>query len=1502
MAMIDPPEWNGIAELVFIAIYTLEVIVKVNARGFCVGRFTFLRDPCNWLDVMVIITGLLTLCVELDEAYVLSVLFRALKLITVYPGVRRTAGVFIQSVKRLAGVFVLMMFGLSILSLIGLQFFIGSLRNKCIMMPLPGNLTDISWATSYSGNNTGNMDFVFQQYTDNSANYFYRHGDADPLLCGNSSSAGVCPEDYSCLKAGGNPNYGITSFDMFGWSLLSLFRIMMQDFWENLLQLVLRATGKTSVIFFMLGFFPACFCLLSLVLAMVVVVFVEQDEDNVAEAKQKEEEFSQILEAIKKREEEEGQVSDGDDFTQKKDPAPHKKSSAAETMSHEQEQTQVSGRNPRLCSPCWYAFANLFLKWNCCGCWRRFKQCLQAFVMNPFFDLVIVLSIILNTVFMALEHYPMTSQFECMCALAELIFTGIFIVEIILRILAMDPYGYFKVDWNIYDFIIMTGSLLDLFLQVVDGLYMMGIFILLRVLRLGRWWPTFNLWMKTIWTSVKALKNLMFILFVMVFVSSMVAMHLFSKDYQVHVHRISSDNTLPRWHMCDFFHAFLIVVRILCGEWIETMWDCMVVSGQTKCLIFYFVVLIIGNLLVLNLFLALLLSSFCGSSHVPEEKRNNNVKIAINRIKKAMCGTRTWICRDKKAADSKKDKEGVALHVVTSDQNVGSSRVPIAETEDEFKKSENEKEEVKKQQCDIEGKITEVQQEAEDENHQGNTPEACCWDSCYRCCPFLGIDTSQGKGKVWSNFRRTCLLIEQHKYFEIFIIIIILLSSIALVFEDVHLQHRSVLHTALDTADQVFAFLFLLEMVIKWVALGLKKYFSSFWCWLDFVILAVSLMAIAAGMLGYTEMGAGLTLKTLRTLRPLRVLSRFQGSRVVLKVLSGTLRSLGKVLLLILVVWLLFNIIGVNLFAGKFHHCYNETSGKLFPETEVNNKTDCLFLAGAQWKTSYINFDNVAVAYLALLQVATFKGWLEIMYSAVDSRQVEDQPVYETNRYMYLYFISFIFFGCFFTFNVFIRVFIDALDLQKHKIFSLLNIFSFNFVLYFHLYFGGKHVFMTKDQQTFSRALKNLCSKPPVKVVPRPQNHCRAWLFDLVTHSLFEVFMVVLIFLNMVALMVETDNMSEKAEMILFWFHFVFIIIFLIEFLLKIIALGKQYFTSCWNILDFTVLAATILALFIADVAEKYFISPVAFPIFRVARVFRILHLFHFTRGIQRLLLAFVMSLPALLNICFLLFVLMFSYSIFGMFNFAFVKKEAMIDDMFNFETFGNSITCMFVITTRAGWDSMLIPFLNTLPDCDPDIENPGFTVRGNCVSPAVGIIFCTSYILLSLLLVLHLYIAVILEAFNPDESEQLSDDDLQMFYKTWRKFDPNASQVIQHSQLSDLCDSLRAPLRIPKANTVSLTHMDLPRLPGDKIHCLDVLIALTAEVFGEPGERDTLKAKMEEMFGSSSLSKDPRELVTSTQRRKQEEAAAMVIQRAYRKHHRHTEGGVALRNGASGV
>lgn len=308
-----------------------------------------------------------------------------------------------------------------------------------------------------------------------------------------------------------------------------------------------------------------------------------------------------------------------------------------------------------------------------------------------------------------------------------------------------------------------------------------------------------------------------------------------------------------------------------------------------------------------------------------------------------------------------------------------------------------------------------------------------------------------------------------------------------------------------------------------------------------------------------------------------------------------------------------------------------------------------------------------------------------------------------------------------------------------------------------------------------------------------------------------------------------------------------------------------------------------------ADIIEKYFVSPTLFRVIRLARIGRVLRLIRGAKGIRTLLFALMMSLPALFNIGLLLFLIMFIFSIFGMSNFGYVKKEAGIDDIFNFETFGNSIICLFEITTSAGWDGLLLPIMNSgPPDCDPDIENPGSSVRGNCGNPAVGIVFFCSYIIMSFLVVVNMYIAIILENFNvatEESSEPLCEDDFEMFYETWEKFDPDATQFLDYSRLPDFCETLKDPLRIAKPNKIKLITMDIPIVTGDKIHCLDILLALTTEVLGESDAMGALRESMEEKFKMNNPSPVVYEPITTTLKRKREEVAATVIQRAYRKH-----------------
>ncbi|KAM8933347.1 sodium channel protein type 2 subunit alpha-like isoform 2-T2 [Pelodytes ibericus] len=1788
MTMSNPPEWTKNVEYTFTGIYTFESLIKILARGFCLEHFTFLRDPWNWLDFSVIVMAYVTEFVNLGNVSALRTfrVLRALKTISVIPGLKTIVGALIQSVKKLSDVMILTVFCLSVFALIGLQLFMGHLRNKCVRWP-PEYEPNITYYFNTSAGVNGSYinitlnPFNREEYILQEKNFYFLDGSRDALLCGNSSDAGQCPKGFVCLKTGRNPNYGYTSFDTFSWAFLSLFRLMTQDFWENLYQLTLRAAGKTYMIFFVLVIFLGSFYLVNLILAVVAMAYEEQNQATLEEAEQKEAEFQQMMEQLRRHQEDiqaaaaaaenmvgskefsggtgygglsessseasklssksakerrnrrkkrkQKEQGDGDEkgddekfhkstsetsikrkgfrFSiegnrltyEKKYSSPHqsllsirdslfspRRNSRASLFSFRGRGKDVGSENdfaddehstfednesrrgslfvphrhgerrnsnisqvskasktvpvhpvngkmhstvdcngvvsllggpsgptsptglllpeviidkpasddngtntenelrrrlssyhvsmdfledPILrqralsiasnltntmeeleesrekCPPCWNKFANTYLIWDCSDNWLKIKHVVNMIVMDPFVDLAITICIVLNTLFMAMEHYPISQEFSDVLNVGNLVFTGIFTAEMVFKLIALDPYYYFQVGWNIFDGIIVSLSLMELGLSDVEGLSVLRSFRLLRVFKLAKSWPTLNMLIKIIGNSVGALGNLTLVLAIIVFIFAVVGMQLFGKSYKECVCKISPDDCkLPRWHMHDFFHSFLIVFRVLCGEWIETMWDCMEVAGQSMCLTVFMMVMVIGNLVVLNLFLALLLSSFSSDNLTATDDDNemNNLQIAVARMhigiaymkksvreffQNAFVKKQKQLEETKPLEDLQNQKDScISNHTTveiskdfeylkdgngtTATSGIGSSvekyiidesdymsfihnpsltvTVPIAVGESDFENlnteefsSESDLEESKEKlnlSSSSEGSTVDIRPAAEGEvaavveAEEIEEPEACFTEGCIRKFPCCDVSTLEGKGKHWWNLRKTCFRIVEHNWFETFIIFMILLSSGALAFEDIYIEQRKTIKTMLEYADKVFTYIFILEMLLKWVAYGFAKYFTNAWCWLDFLIVDVSLVSLIANALGYSELGAIKSLRTLRALRPLRALSRFEGMRVVVNALIGAIPSIMNVLLVCLIFWLIFSIMGVNMFSGKYGYCVNITNEETFLSSIINNKSDCMQLImnneTARWKNVKVNFDNVGFGYLSLLQVATFKGWMEIMYAAVDSRKVEEQPKYEENLYMYLYFVIFIIFGSFFTLNLFIGVIIDNFNQQKKK-------------------FGGQDIFMTEEQKKYYNAMKKLGSKKPQKPVPRPLNKFQGAVFDFVSQQPFDITIMVLICLNMVTMMIETDDQTDDMENNLYWINAVFIVLFTGECILKLISLRHYYFTMGWNIFDFVVVILSIVGMFLADLIEKYFVSPTLFRVIRLARIGRILRLIKGAKGIRTLLFALMMSLPALFNIGLLLFLVMFIYAIFGMSNFAYVKKEAGIDDMFNFETFGNSMICLFQITTSAGWDGLLSPILNSgEPDCDPLAEHPGSSVKGDCGNPSVGIFFFVSYIIISFLVVVNMYIAVILENFSvatEESAEPLGEDDFEMFYEVWEKFDPNASQFIQYSKLTDFADALDPPLRMAKPNNVQLIAMDLPMVSGDKIHCLDILFAFTKRVLGEGDEMDNLRQPMEERFMASNPSKVSYEPITSTLRRKQEELSAIIIQRNFR-------------------
>lgn len=1583
MAMTEVPA--GWIEYVFTGVYTLEAMIKITARGFIINNFTYLRDPWNWLDFAVISLAYVTEVVDLGNLSALRTfrVLRALKTVAVIPGLKTIVGALLEAVRRLRDVMILTVFMLSIFALVGMQLYMGTLRQKCV------TFANFTYDNSTEGNDTlKSFDEAWYEWAMDTENWKQIEGTGEFLICGNASGAGECPSEYICINdTHTNPDFNFTHFDNFGTALLCTFRLMTQDFWENLYQITLRAEGPYHSAYFVIVILLGSFYLVNLILAIVAMSYDETQKQDQADADEEAEErkiqqtmhdelredYHEYLEEKMSQAKSQSDTSLSDhenaDKISLRSNKPDengqflsvmKKGSIngsrmdIEKKSHDGEICHPHGgkhvdprdmmvlksllahaeghRNSRHSvmsdylpfeeeeEPLKDRLYKRFCSWTCCPCYLKFQEIVGLIVLDAFVDLFITICILANTAFMAADQHPKSPELTEILQNGNYVFTAIFASEAFLKLIALSPMYYFRDGWNCFDFLIVFLSFLEMALDGVSGLSVLRSFRLLRVFKLARSWQTLNMLIRIVAGTMGALGNLIFVLAIVVFIFAVMGQQLFRDGY---IAEYGDD--MPRWSFTDFLHSFMIIFRVLCGEWIQSMWGCTNANGPI-CVPFFLLTYVIGNLVVLNLFLALLLNSFGAESlsggESEEDKEPNKLSEAIDRFKRfgRWVKVKVIVCLKVKMKAKPKANErepsprvngketipdgeatfsnGTLIEMQTKfdddeisvqgDVDLVDNHAPDKSTtivvEDEKKAEDTTRPNSRASpreslssnshhsmsDDDTKLSLTKVDADGEPEINEvkvtyANYPDDCFCKICRRKCPCcIRFENTKWGKKAW-KIRCLAYALVEHKYFETFIITMILASSIALAIEDVYLEERPTLEQILEITDKFFTTVFIIEMFIKWTAFGFKKYFTDAWCWLDFVIVGISIVMLVFELLGMEKVGAIKAMRTLRALRPLRAVSRWEGMRVVVNALIKAIPSIANVMMVCLIFWLIFGIVGVQFFAGKFYKCVDEDGNKLSVNI-TKNKFECLE-KNYTWINSKINFDDVLMSYLALFQVATYKGWIEVMNDAIDSKEIDEQPEREVNVYMYLYFVFFIIFGSFFTLNLFIGVIIENFNQQKKKA------------------GGSLEMFMTEDQKKYYKAMKRMAAKSPQKSIPRPGNIIMGWIFDAVTNQKFDIGIMIIIMLNMLTMALEHYKQSQMFTTILNHVNMSFIIIFTVECVLKLIGLRHFYFKFPWNIFDFVVVVLSILGVALSDVMDQFLVSPTLLRVVRVFRVGRVLRLVKSAKGIRTLLFSLAVSLPALFNIALLLFLVMFIYATFGMSFFMHVKHQYGIDDCFNFETFFRSMIYLFQMCTSAGWDGALAGITNE-EGCNKETVrfDNGTTIYSDCGNYKAGVMFLTSYLVISFLVVVNMYIAVILENFSQateDVQQGLTSDEFDLFYEKWEKFDPEATKFIQLSQLSDFVDYLEEPLRLPKPNHFMLVKLDIPICEDDKVYCRDILDALTKNFLGTsdtPGEIDVNEVDKDK-------EKIEYHVTSSTLMRQKEHYAARVIQKAWRRY-----------------
>eukprot|EP00063_Salmo_salar_P041151 XP_014015986.1 PREDICTED: voltage-dependent N-type calcium channel subunit alpha-1B-like isoform X17 [Salmo salar] len=671
--------------------------------------------------------------------------------------------------------------------------------------------------------------------------------------------------------------------------------------------------------------------------------------------------------------------------------------------------------------------------------------------------------------------------------------------------------------------------------------------------------------------------------------------------------------------------------------------------------------------------------------------------------------------------------------------------------------------------------------------------------------------------------RRLCHYIVSLRYFEMCILVVISMSSIALAAED-PVQANAPRNNVLKYLDYVFTGVFTFEMVIKMVDLGLLlhpgSYFRDLWNILDFIVVSGALVAFAFSSFMGPPQGVPRgskgkdistikSLRVLRVLRPLKTIKRLPKLKAVFDCVVNSLKNVFNILIVYMLFMFIFAVIAVQLFKGKFFYCTDESKGleKDCRGNFLDYDKDEVAAQPRVWKKYEFHYDNVLWAFLTLFTVSTGEGWPDVLKHSVDAT-FEDQgpsPGYriEISIFYVVYFVVFPFFFV----NIFVALIIITFQEQGDKAMSECS--------------------LEKNERACIDFAIN--AKPLTRYMPENVQSFQYRMWKFVVSPPFEYSIMIMIALNTVVLMMKFHGAPDFYEAMLKHFNIVFTALFSLECILKIIAFGPlNYLKDAWNVFDFVTVLGSITDIVVTEINTTDRLLNLSFlRLFRAARLIKLLRQGY---TIRILLWTFVQSFKALPYVCLLIAMLFFIYAIIGMQVFGNIElnEDTAITHHNNFRTFLQALMLLFRSATGEAWHEIMLSCLSHRA-CDERSGNLG----KECGSDFAYFYF-VSFIFLCSFLMLNLFVAVIMDNFEylTRDSSILGPHHLDEFIRVWAEYDPAACGRIRYNDMYNLLRIISPPLGLGKncPNRVAykrLVKMNMPIADDNTVHFTSTLMAL---------------------------------------------------------------------------
>ncbi|XP_041712696.1 dihydropyridine-sensitive L-type skeletal muscle calcium channel subunit alpha-1 isoform X3 [Coregonus clupeaformis] len=618
------------------------------------------------------------------------------------------------------------------------------------------------------------------------------------------------------------------------------------------------------------------------------------------------------------------------------------------------------------------------------------KACINIVEWKPF-EIIVLLTIFANCVALAV-YLPMpeddNNATNTSLESLEYIFLVIFTLECFLKIIAygfiFHEGAYLRNAWNLLDFVIVFMGLFTIALDTIN--YLAGIqmekgggfdmkalraFRVLRPLRLVTGVPSLQVVMNSILKAMLPLLHIGLLVFFMVTIYAIVGLELFKCKMHKTCYWTGTDimatleNERPApcaqagngrrcllngtecrsgWagpnfgitHFDNFGFAMLTVFQSITMEgWTDVLYWVNDAIGNEWPWLYFVTLILIGSFFVLNLVLGVLSGEFTKEREKAKSRGEFQKLRETQQLDEDLKGYMEWITQ---------------AEVLDNDQE-GKGLLPLTEAD---------------------------------------TDSLIGLESESRVVYYYRL------ARRWNRFfRMKCLVYVKSKKFYWSVILVVFLNTVAIASE--HHHQSDMLTTLQDNANKVLLTLFALEMFVKMYALGLLQYFLSLFNRFDCFVVSVGILEIILVTADVMSPLGISVLRCIRLLRLLKVTKYWTSLSNLVASLLNSVRSIASLLLLLFLFIVIFSLLGMQVFGGKFN----------FPDQEIRRS----------------NFDNFPHALISVFQVLTGEDWNSIMYNGI---MAYGGPVFP-GILVSIYFIILFTCGNYILLNVFLAIAVDNL-------------------------------------------------------------------------------------------------------------------------------------------------------------------------------------------------------------------------------------------------------------------------------------------------------------------------------------------------------------------------------------------------------------------------------------------------------------------------------------------